>query len=127
MIEEKVKGEIIGDVISEEIIEEPKTCLTDGSPVTPDALEINPVTGQQRDYIVLCPEEIAKGEFVKPVRFKYRHLKCRVITTISTELAETFACDPKFYSGTFCSFCRSHFPLNEFIWMEDGENLGDGV
>ena len=123
MIEEKVKG----DVISEEIIEEPKTCLTDGSPVTPEALEINPVTGQQRDYIVLCPEEIAQREFVKPVRYKYRHLKCRVITTISIELAETFASDPKFYSGTFCSFCRSHLPLNEFIWMEDGENLGGGV
>ena len=120
--------EVIEDVVSiDKKIDEPKTCLTDGSPVTPEHKEINPVTGMQKGYVVLCPEEIAQREFVKPVRFKYRHLKCRVITTISIELAETFACDPQFYSGTFCSFCRNHFPLNEFIWMEDGENLGGGV
>lgn len=121
-----VKGEVVC-ANDEEVVEIPKMCLTDGSPVISEALEINPVTEQQKDRRILYPEEIVKREFIKPVRYKYRHLKCRVITTINQELAETFATNPKFYSGTFCSFCRSHYPLNEFIWMEDGENLGGEI
>lgn len=47
--------------------------LTDGSPVTPDHKEINPVTGQQKGYVVLSAEERAKG-FVRPVRCSYVHV-----------------------------------------------------
>ena len=53
--------------------DEPKTCLTDGSPVTPDHREIDPSTGMQKGYVVLCPEERAKG-FVRPVRYDYVHV-----------------------------------------------------
>lgn len=46
--------------------------LADGSPVTPDHLEIDPATGMQKAYVVLSQEERAKG-FVRPVRRSYRH------------------------------------------------------
>ena len=53
--------------------DEPKTCLTDGSPVTADHIEINPSTGMQKGYKVLCPEERLKG-FVRPLRHSYKHV-----------------------------------------------------
>lgn len=89
-------------------------------------LEIDPVTKQQKDYIVLAPEERAKG-FVRPVRRSYRHLKCGVITSMGQALAETYARDPGFYSGTFCVACRDHFPVGpegEFVWEGTEERVG---
>lgn len=50
---------------------EPKTCLSDGSPLTEDFSEIKE-NGQQKNYVVLCPEERAKG-FVQPYRDTYIH------------------------------------------------------
>ena len=44
------------------------------------------------------------------------------MTTMGLALAETYARDPHFYSGTMCVNCRTHFPLNEFKW-EDGEPM----
>lgn len=55
--------------------EEPKTTLTDGSPVTPDHRELKP-NGQQKGYVVLSEEERAKG-FVRPVRRTYIHTGIR--------------------------------------------------
>lgn len=101
------------------------TTLTDGSPVTPDHREIisnGPFKGQQKDYVVLSEEERAKG-FVRPVRRSYVHEKCGVVTTMGQALAETYARDPYFYSGTFCCGCRAHFPVGEI----DGEFLWDGT
>lgn len=102
---------------------EPKTCLIDGSPLAPDSLEINPATGMQNDYVVLCPDERAKG-FVRPVRRSYKHTKCGTVTTMGQALAETYALDPKFYGGTFCGGCRTHFPVGEFTWEPDGSIVG---
>lgn len=95
--------------------DEPKTCLTDGSPVTPDHREIDPETGMQKGYVVLCPEERAKG-FVRPYRDTYVHKVCGTSTTMGSALSETYARNPKFYSGTFCCHCQKHFPLYEFVW-----------
>lgn len=97
--------------------------LTDGSPVPEDDShkEINPVTGQQRGYVVLSPEERAKG-FVKPYRDSYVHDRCGVNTKMGRALAETYARDVRFYSGTFCTGCGAHFPLNQFHW-DDGEPM----
>lgn len=97
--------------------------LTDGSPVTDDHREINPATGQQKGYVVLSAEERAKG-FVRPVRRSYIHTPCGGLTTMAISLAETYARDPEFYSGTFCCLCRTHFPLNEFVWEGTDERLG---
>lgn len=98
-----------------------KTTLTDGSPVTPDHREIDPKTGMQKGYVVLSAEERAKG-FVEPMRRSYVHEKCGVVTTMGQSLAETYARDPFFYSGTFCAGCRGHFPVGE-----DGEFVWDGT
>lgn len=102
----------------------PKTTLTDGSPVYPEHLQLKP-NGQQRDYVVLSQEERAKG-FIRPVRRTYVHMKCGVATTMAQSIAETYARDPFFYSGTFCVCCRKHFPVGEdgeFVW-DDGQKVG---
>ena len=101
-------------------VDRSKQTLTDGSPVTPDHREINPATGQQKGYVVLSEDERAKG-FVRPVRRSYLHKTCGSVTTMGRALAETYARDPRFYSGTFCATCRAHFPLDQFVW-DDGSN-----
>ena len=104
----------------------PTRTLTDGSPVTPDHREIDPVTGMQKGYVVLSREERAKG-FVRPVRRAYLHLTCGSVTTMGLALAETYAREPGFYSGTFCCHCRAHFPVGadgEFVWCGTKEKVG---
>lgn len=94
--------------------------LSGGGAVTEDHREINPATGLQKGYVVLTEAERAKG-FVRPFRDAYRHAKCGAITTMSRDIAATYARDPYFYSGTFCSTCRGHFPIGEageFTWYE---------
>jgi hypothetical protein len=106
--------------------ETPRTTLADGTQVYPQHTEIDPRTGQQRDYVVLAEEERAKG-FVRPVRRTYRHLKCGSVTTMAQTIAETYARDPHFYSGTFCVACRDHFPIGEhgeFVWDGTNEKVG---
>ena len=99
------------------------TTLTDGTPVTPDHRDINPSTGQQKGYVVLSAEERAKG-FVRPVRDSYVHLKCGTVTKMGRSIAETYARQPNFYSGTFCVHCRVHLPLAEFRWDGTDEVVG---
>ena len=79
--------------------------------------------GQQEKYLVLSDEEKAKG-FIRPVRKSYIHNTCGVETTMGLSLAETYARDPKFYSGTFCIKCKSHFPVSEFVWSSTGDIVG---
>jgi hypothetical protein len=52
--------------------EEPKMCTTSGRPVDEVRADQTEKVGQHRDYIVLCPDERAKG-FVRPYRDKYIH------------------------------------------------------
>lgn len=44
---------------------------------------------------------------------------CGYRTTMNVEIAATYARDPKFYGGTFCVHCRTHFPVAEFRWVEN--------
>ena len=101
--------------------------LTDGSPVPDDRSHTELKSdGQQRGYVVLSPDERARG-FVRPVRRTYRHTKCGTNTSMSQSIAETYARDPKFYSGTFCVACGKHFPVGpdgEFVWIDDGTRVG---
>lgn len=78
--------------------------------------------GQQEVYLVLTPEERAKG-FVRPYRPSYRHQTCGQVTSMSRPIAETFARDPAFYGGTYCATCAMHRPLSEFVWL-DGSPMG---
>lgn len=85
--------------------------------------------GQQERYLVLSDEERAKG-FVRPVRTTYKHLACGTVTTMGRAIAETYARDPGFYNGTFCSGCGTHFRLIDgdgkaaFVWDGDGSAVG---
>jgi hypothetical protein len=105
-------------------VDRTKRVLTDGSPVTDEHLDKLP-NGQQKGYVVLSEDERKRG-FVRPVRRTYVHQKCGAATTMGTALAETYARDPYFYSGTFCVACGAHFPVGdagEFVW-DDGSKVG---
>jgi hypothetical protein len=79
---------------------------------------------QAEVYLVLSPEELAKG-FVRPVRRSYVHADgCGATTTMGLELCETYARDPSFYGATFCASCSKHRPVSEFRWTEDGLVVG---
>lgn len=119
--------------------------LASGAPVTPDHREIDPATGQQKGYIVLTKAERDKG-FVRPVRRTYVHvgldpvmdgivlvkrgrvtdgkIACGTRTTMGEAIAETYAREPKFYSGTFCVGCGAHYPLAQFVWEGTTEMVG---
>lgn len=119
-----------------------ETTLTDGSPVPEDGSHrvIDPATGMQKNYVVLSEAERKKG-FVRQVRESYVHVGldpqmsgivlvrvgsggCGRRTKMSRSLAETYARDPSFYSGTFCATCGQHRPLNEFVWEGTTEQVG---
>lgn len=55
---------------------------------------------------------------------------CGAVTTMGDAIAETYAREPDFYSGTFCVHCGKHFPLKHpdgspaFVWEPDGSPVG---
>ena len=78
---------------------------------------------QHKKYLVLSPEELAKG-FIKPVRTKYIHKTCGTETTMHQTIAETYAREPWFYGATYCCHCNVHAPVGDFNWSDDGEVVG---
>jgi hypothetical protein len=107
------------------LVDRSQRTLTDGSPVTADHRELKP-NGQQKGYVVLSEAERSKG-FVRPVRTAYLHTACGTVTRMGQALAETYARDPSFYSGTFCVACGKHFPVGEageFLWDGTQEKVG---
>ena len=94
-----------------------------GGDLPPDYKNIDPKTGGQKAYAVLTPEERAKG-FVRPYRDTYTHLRCGTSTSMSKDIAETFAADPKFYNAAYCVHCRGLYPLKEFVWAGTNEMVG---
>ena len=111
-------------------VDRSRRVLSDGSPVPEDLSHTElQANGQQKAYIVLSAEERARG-FVRPYRDAYRHLGCGKITTMGRAIAETYARDPGFYSGTFCTWCGGHFPVGEdgqFVWYEMDGTTGPKV
>lgn len=120
-----------------------KLCTTNGKPVAEVRANQTNETGQHDGYIVLCDSERAKG-FVRPYRDRYQHVGnlqqlvddvgqdshrvrtggCGTVTTMGRALSETYACNPKFYSHTFCCGCNRHLLVSEFTWSKDGEEVG---
>lgn len=52
---------------------------------------------------------------------------CGNSTSMGLALAETYARNPSFYSGTFCAHCRKHLPVGpdgEFVWEGTTERVG---
>jgi hypothetical protein len=111
-------------------VDRSKRVLTTGAPVPDDNSHMTDRgDGQQVDYVVLSANERSKG-FVRPYRDAYRHLKCGKITTMARSIAETYARDPHFYTGTFCTTCGAHFPIGEigeFVWYEMDGSTGPKV
>lgn len=123
--------------------DEPKLCTTNGRPVAEVRASQTNETGQHDGYIVLCPDERAKG-FVRPYRDSYRHVGrveqlvndagedthtvrlggCGTVTRMGRALSETYARDPSFYTHTFCVACNRHSPVGEFTWTADGTAVG---
>lgn len=123
----------------------PKLCTTNGKPVADVRASQTNETGQHEGYIVLCPDERAKG-FVRPYRDAYKHVGslewvedtfdgdgkkiprrrggCGSVTTMGRALSETYARQPSFYSHTFCVHCNQHLPVAEFTWTADGAQVG---
>jgi hypothetical protein len=101
--------------------------LTNGDAVPDDnSHRMLKPNGQQMGYVVLSQEERAKG-FVEPVRRSYIHDKCSGLTYMGIDLAETYARDPFFYTGTFCAHCGVHFPVGEngeFVWTDTTQKVG---
>lgn len=91
---------------------------------------VDPETGMQELYVVLSDEERAKG-FVRPVRTQYVHAKelggCGAVTWMNQAIAETYASQPDYYTGTYCGNCRGHFPVGpsgQFYWDGTTERVG---
>ena len=149
----KAGAEIVGGVVAQHRAEASQNIppvdhsarqLLDGSPVPADRshTEIRS-DGMQKSYVVLSPEERAKG-FVRPLRASYIHVGvggseidsnnpsrhgrkppgCGTLTKMGRALVETYARDPKFYDGTFCAGGRKHFPLDQFVWADTNEVVG---
>jgi hypothetical protein len=49
---------------------------------------------------------------------------CGVVTTMGRSLSETYARDPSFYGATFCCNCNAHYPVAQFVWTADGQQVG---
>lgn len=78
---------------------------------------------QNDAYLVLSAQEASRG-FTRPYRESYRHLVCGSITTMSRGIAETYARSPEFYGATYCCYCYRHSPVTEFVWDDDGTQVG---
>ena len=78
--------------------------------------------GQQESYLVL--PELDKRERIRPWRNKYTHKICGVETRMPDGCADTFTVNPKFYGATFCVSCKTHRPVNEFLWSNTEEEVG---
>ena len=81
----------------------------------PASLDVS--SGMYLDYWILSQGDRERG-FIRPVRSTYIHSACQQSTVMARDIAETYACEPTFYTGTFCSNCRKHFPVAEFIWAD---------
>lgn len=97
-----------------------------GDPQLTRGVDDRPVP-QAEVYLVLSEEDRAKG-FLRPVRRSYIHEVCGSVTTMSQEIAETYARNPGFYGATYCVDCQMHRPVGhdgEFRWDDQqGSKVG---
>ena len=104
----------------------PAIQLTDGSPVPADGshTKLRP-DGQQQGYVVLAPEERAKG-FIRPYRDMYRHVGLRPVyptRPLTTEERERYASN-----GYVCfeAYPESEAPKTGRFWTEAQLHSGCG-
>lgn len=104
-----------------------RTCrtLTDGSPVTEDHRDIDPATGQQKGYVVLCDEERAKG-WVRPYRDSYVHVGDRPVHPLRELTPEEREENKAWGYVAFEAYPESESPRTGRYWTEAGLKSGCG-
>jgi len=79
------------------------------------------------EFGYVCFEPYHKSELPLTGRFwtqtQLDAKACNSTTTMSRDLGETYARNPKFYGATYCAHCRMHRPVAEFRWP-DGSVVG---
>lgn len=75
-------------------------------------------------YVKYEEYDSTTGMFWTQERLDKVYRGCGAITSMGLALCETYARDPKYYGSTFCVGCKSHEPVGEFVWTEDGEVVG---
>lgn len=83
--------------------------------------------GDSFDYFEEYPEgERSRGKFWTQEQIDAVGNGCGTRTFMSQTIAETYAREPKFYGSTFCTGCRTHLPVDEFLWDDgSGERVGE--
>lgn len=67
-----------------------------------------------------------KPAYKQPIRNKYRHKRCGVVTLMrGDDLCLTYATNPGYYGATFCMGCREHLPISEFVWEPDNVPMNE--
>ena len=49
---------------------------------------------------------------------------CGTSTKMNSTIAATYAREPTYYGSTFCTGCKTHFPVGEFVWDGTEEVVG---
>lgn len=106
-------------------MEQPKTALTDGSPVTDDHRDIDPATGLQKGYVVLSEEERAKG-FVRPVRDAYVHVGARPAHPVRELTPEEIERHKPFRYVAYEAYPEGESAVVGRYWTADQLNSGCG-
>lgn len=102
-----------------------KLCTISGKPVDEHTREINPATGMQNDYIVLCEQERKKG-FVRPYRESYKHVGIRPTYSIR-ELRNDEQYHKDFGYVAYEAYPESESPCTGRFWTKDQLNSGCGT
>lgn len=92
-------------------------CTVSGKPIDESTREINPATGMQHDYIILCPAERARG-FVRPYRDKYRHVGARPKYPLRDLTSEEHEDYDKFEYVSFEIYPESESPVTGKFWTK---------
>jgi len=76
----------------------------------------------QLDHYETIPEDQRIVNIIRPYRDRYIHMNCGSMTRMSRDIAETYSTDPTFYSHTYCCYCGDHFPVAQFVWVDQDTN-----
>lgn len=105
-----------------------------GPPPPANLRDLSPEEHEQYDrfgYIKFEPygpeKEPVTGCYWTQERLDRLGKGCGGLTVMAPSIAETYARQPNFYSGTFCVHCEEHFPVGEngeFVWADTDERVG---
>jgi hypothetical protein len=106
--------------------EAPKLCTTNGQTVDQVRAEQDNETGQHKGYIVLCPDERAKG-FVRPYRDSYKHVGERPRYPLRDLTDEEREIHGKFGCVKYEEYPESEAPKVGRFWTEAALSGGCGT